>query len=242
MTQINQYVDQIATLNPNDYIDVDAFIGVGVYESSKILWSAFLTTIENQISFKNIFNTDGQLTGVRNIDMNFNNFIFGGSPGTVLMPNLLVGPFSSSQPEFKIESNGTISSSVGLHAGTSTDDFFWNTCHFAVENQDNTAYLCSRATTLPSFFLDGVTIESRDPSTLGTTDMHLQGNQILCEANKIRLGGPTPQVGLTSNIILMGYRPQFVEATSNSAGAGSGTYLNVEDSLGNHRKIELLLP
>ena len=51
-------------MGSGDFIDVDAFLGGGAYESSKIDWDDFLTSIEDQITVDNLYTTNGSIPGL----------------------------------------------------------------------------------------------------------------------------------------------------------------------------------
>ena len=71
---INGYTNEQTTLSDSDWFDIDAYLGVDDYESKKVSFG----TIKNQIlsQTSNIYNSNGTLTGNRNIDTDGNSLNF----------------------------------------------------------------------------------------------------------------------------------------------------------------------
>ena len=74
--KISQYPSSITTLESGDLFDVSEFLNPG-YESKKLDWSTLLTELNSQITFENIYTTDGTTTGQRTISIGTNDLIFG---------------------------------------------------------------------------------------------------------------------------------------------------------------------
>jgi hypothetical protein len=62
--KISQYPSAITTLASGDLFDVSEFLNPG-YESKKLDWDDLLTNLNSQITFENIYTTDGTTTGER---------------------------------------------------------------------------------------------------------------------------------------------------------------------------------
>ncbi len=74
--RISEYPSSITTLESGDLFDVSEFLNPG-YESKKLDWDDLLTNLNSQLTFANIYTTDGTTTGQRTIGIGTNDLIFG---------------------------------------------------------------------------------------------------------------------------------------------------------------------
>ena len=82
--RISEYPSAITTLASGDLFDVSEFLNPG-YESKKLDWDDLLTNLNSQLTFANIYTTDGTTTGQRTISIGTNDLIFGSTGDTNLL-------------------------------------------------------------------------------------------------------------------------------------------------------------
>ena len=82
--KISQYPSSITTLESGDLFDVSEFLNPG-YESKSLDWDDLLTNLNSQLTFANIYTTDGTTTGQRTIGIGTNDLVFGSTGDTNLL-------------------------------------------------------------------------------------------------------------------------------------------------------------
>lgn len=191
MTQINQYTNQISTMVNESFLDVDHWTGTE-FQSSKILWSDFITNIPT------IYTGNSALSGNREVDLGVFDLGFTGNgniginiagtaatdklhvDGIVRMNRLKSGVSSFLAGGIRNELGGMTRIATGLHIGSNTQGVYngGGTTKFSVETNVGECYF-----RLSNGGTETVYMTVEDPTDFSAKALLISASNLIGEAD-----------------------------------------------------------